>query len=196
MPGAGRAYNTGRAIDRPVSRWRLSLIAVPEQAIRPRRDDDLPACAEALRGVHETDGYPVRWPADPQGWLTPKNMLGVWIATSDDDATVRGHVALTRADAAIAEALGLPAPNLALVARLFVAVDARRGGLATDLLDHAAQAARDEGLQAVLEVDASAAGAIALYERAGWRLAASGEGGWIAADGLPARVRFYVGPVG
>ncbi|WP_370371081.1 GNAT family N-acetyltransferase [Catenulispora sp. GP43] len=173
---------------------------MPERVIRPRRPTDLPACAEALRGVHETDGYPVRWPADPQGWLTPRDMIGCWIATAGDTDTdtdrVLGHVALTRAGAAIAEALALPAAKLALVARLFVAVDARRGGLATDLLDRAARAARDEGLQAVLEVDAAAAGAIALYERAGWRLAGSGDGGWIAADGLPARVRFYVGPVG
>ena len=167
---------------------------MPDPLIRPRLDEDLPACAEALRGVHETDGYPVRWPADPNQWLTPKNLLGAWVAVAGP--TVLGHVALTQPNNAIADAIGLPAPKLALVARLFVAVDARRGGLARDLLDCAAQAASDEGLQAVLEVDAAAAGAVALYERAGWRFVGSGEGGWIAADGLPARVRFYVSPNG
>ena len=121
-------------------------------------------------------------------------MLGAWIAAAGP--AVLGHVALTRTGEAIAEAAGMPAAKLAVVSRLFVAVDARRGGVARDLLDHAAQAATDAGLHAVLEVDAAAAGAIALYERAGWRLAGTGSGGWIAADGQPARVRFYVGPVG
>ena len=158
--------------------------------IRPRRDEDLPACAEALRGVHENDGYPVRWPADPGRWLTPEGMLGAWIAA--DGPAVLGHVALTVAGEEIAE----PAAELALVARLFVALEARRGGIASDLLEYAARAASGAGLQAALEVDAAAAGAVALYERAGWRFAGSGSGGWLAKDGLPARVRFYLAPTG
>lgn len=167
---------------------------MPEQVIRPRGDEDLPACAAALRGVHEKDRYPVRWPADPGRWLTPEDMLGAWIAA--DGPAVLGHVTLTRAGAAIAEAVGLPAGELALVARLYVALEARRGGLASDLLACAAKAAAEAGLQAVLEVDAAAAGAVALYERAGWRFVGSGDGGWLAADGLPARVRFYLAPIG
>jgi GNAT superfamily N-acetyltransferase len=170
------------------------LNAVPEPVIRPRQDEDLPACATALRGVHETDGYPVRWPADPSQWLTPKSMLGAWIAA--DGPTVLGHVALTQPGDAITEAVGLPAAKLALVARLFVALEARRSGIASDLLDCAARAASKAGLQAVLEVDAAAAGAVALYERSGWRFVGNGEGGWLAADGLPARVRFYLAPIG
>jgi GNAT superfamily N-acetyltransferase len=165
---------------------------MPASLIRPRRDEDLAACAQALFGVHKTDGYPVHWPADPQQWLTPKQMLGAWIAA--DGPVVLGHVALTRSGEAIAEVVGIPAAKLALVARLYVAVDARRGGLASDLLDGAAKAATDQGLQAALEVDAEAAGAIALYERDGWQFVTSGDGGWIGADGLPARVRFYLGP--
>lgn len=165
---------------------------MPEPVIRPRRDEDLPACAAALRGVHESDGYPVHWPADPGRWLTPETMLGAWIAVAGP--AVLGHVALAESGDAIARAVGLAAPELALVSRLFVAVDARRGGVARDLLDCAARAASASGLQAVLEVHAIAAGAIALYERAGWRYVGSGEGAWTAADGLPAKVRFYIGP--
>lgn len=167
---------------------------MPEQVIRPRRDEDLPACAAALRGVHDTDGYPVRWPADPGRWLTPEDMLDAWVAA--ESPAVLGHVALTRAGEAIAEAVGLPAAELALVARLYVALEARRGGIASDLLDCAAKAASRAGLRAALEVDAAAAGAVALYERAGWRYVGSGSGGWLAADGLPARVRFHLAPIG
>jgi ribosomal protein S18 acetylase RimI-like enzyme len=167
---------------------------MPAPVIRPRRDEDLPACVQALVGVHETDGYPVRWPADPHQWLTPVRMLGAWVAT--DGAAVLGHVALTQPGEAFAEAVGLPAAKLALVARLYVAVEARRGGLARDLLDCAAQAATEAGREAVLEVDTNAAGAIALYERAGWRFVRNDTGGWIAADGLPARVRIYLAPNG
>lgn len=165
---------------------------MPIPTIRPRRDEDLPACAEALFGVHEKDGYPVHWPADPHQWLTPQNMLGAWVATAGP--TMLGHVALTGTSDPIAQAVGIPAAHLALVVRMFVAVDARRGGVATDLLDCAAQAATDAGLQAVLEVDANAAGAVAFYERTGWRPAGTGTGGWTAADGLPARVRYYLAP--
>ncbi|MEZ0113420.1 GNAT superfamily N-acetyltransferase [Catenulispora sp. EB89] len=165
---------------------------MPAPLIRPRHPEDLPACAKALYGVHEKDGYPVRWPADPQRWLTPDAILGAWVAA--DEATILGHVSLAQPSDTFAAAIDHPAPKLALVGRLFVAVDARRGGLASDLLSHAAQAARDEGRRAVLEVDANAAGAVAFYERAGWRFLRDDTGGWIAADGLPARVRIYLAP--
>jgi ribosomal-protein-alanine N-acetyltransferase len=42
--------------------------------VRPRDTGDLPALVPALRAVHELDGYPVRWKADPAGWLTPDGM--------------------------------------------------------------------------------------------------------------------------
>ncbi len=170
----------------------LSAMAAP--VIRPRRDEDLPGCVQALRGVHEKDGYPVHWPADPRHWLTPDRMLGAWIAA--DAETVLGHVLLTQPSDAFADGISLPATKLALVGRLYVAVDARRGGLAADLLDRAARAAVEEARQAVLEVDANAPGPIALYERAGWRFVRKDTGGWIAADGLPARVRIYLAPEG
>ncbi|WP_194921731.1 GNAT family N-acetyltransferase, partial [Catenulispora rubra] len=144
--------------------------------------------------VHEKDGYPVNWPTDPESWLTPDPMLGAWVAA--DGPSILGHVALAPPSDAFAEGISQPAQKLALVGRLFVAVDARRGGLASDLLSHAAQSARDEGRRAVLEVDANAAGAVAFYERAGWRFLRDDTGDWIAADGLPARVRIYLAPEG
>jgi GNAT superfamily N-acetyltransferase len=163
-----------------------------ETVIRPRRDDDLPACVQALAGVHETDGYPVRWPADPRDWLNPRRITGAWIAA--DGPTVLGHVTLTRPDAAFAAAAGRPESELAVVSRLFVAVEARRGGLAARLLDCVTRAATADGLLPALEVEARATGAIALYERAGWRFVRTDTGHWIAADGQPAKVRIYLGP--
>ncbi|WP_370379805.1 GNAT family N-acetyltransferase [Catenulispora sp. GAS73] len=167
---------------------------MPAPQIRPRHPDDLPACAKALFGVHEKDGYPVHWPTDPEHWLTPDHLLGAWVAPDGD--SILGHVALTQPTAPFAAAINQPAPNLALVGRLFVTPDARRTGLASALLSHAAQAARDEGRQAVLEVDANATAAVTFYERAGWHFLRTDTGGWIAADGLPARVRIYLAPEG
>lgn len=164
----------------------------PEPQLRPRDPEDLPACAVALYGVHLKDGYPVRWPADPEHWLTPDHMLGAWVAT--DGPAVVGHVSLAQPGDAFAESIGYRSSQLALVGRLFVVPDARRGGLASALLSRAAQAARDAGRQAVLEVDANAPAAVAFYERAGWHHLRDATGGWIAADGLPARVRIYLAP--
>ncbi|MEV3962105.1 hypothetical protein AB0M34_14600 [Nocardia sp. NPDC050193] len=43
--------------------------------IRPKALDDLPACVAVLRRVHETDGYPADWPADPAGWLNSAKLV-------------------------------------------------------------------------------------------------------------------------
>lgn len=92
--------------------------------VRSRLVADLPACVAALAQVHRVDGYPSRWPADPAGWLTPRQMLAAWVVDGSD--TVDGHVALTDAvDAALARAAGQPAAELAVVSRLFVRPAAR-----------------------------------------------------------------------
>ncbi|MGW4380792.1 GNAT family N-acetyltransferase [Kitasatospora sp. NPDC004531] len=163
-----------------------------EPLIRPRHDDDLPSCVRTLEAVHRADGYPSVWPARPELWLTPPELLGAWVAA--DGPALLGHVALTRADPALAAAVGRPSGQLAAVARLFVDRSARRGGLAAALLERAARAAAGAGRQPVLEVESGAAAAISLYERAGWRFVGSGPGGWSTADGQPAVVRTYLGP--
>ena len=60
--------------------------------IRPRRDEDLERCVTLLREVHATDRYPVRWPADPETWLTGRQPLGAWIAQDGDQ--LLGHPGL------------------------------------------------------------------------------------------------------
>ncbi|MFD7645197.1 GNAT family N-acetyltransferase [Kitasatospora sp. NPDC059795] len=163
-----------------------------EPVIRPRQNDDLPSCVRVLAAVHRAGGYPAVWPTEPERWLTPRELIGGWVAV--DGPAVLGHVALTRAKPGLAAAAGLPAEQLAAVARLFVDVSARRTGLACALLDRAVQAATEGGCRPVLEVASDAAGAIALYERAGWRHLGTAPGGWLTAAGQPAVVRTYLGP--
>lgn len=71
--------------------------------------------------------------------------------------------------AAVSEAAGLPEDRLAVVGRLLVAPAARRRGAGGALLAHAAREAWKLGRQPVLDVVTDQAGAIALYEREGWR---------------------------
>ncbi len=61
--------------------------------LRSRRPADLDACVEALREVHDADGYPLRWPPDPHAWLTPPRLLRAWVAELPD-GTIAGHVAI------------------------------------------------------------------------------------------------------
>lgn len=165
---------------------------MPEPQIRPRTADDMPSCVAALATVQRADRYPVDWPDDPERWLSPRNMLGAWVAV--EGPVVVGHVALTHGDAVIADVVGEPPERLAAVARLFVSVPARGQGLAVGLLEHAARAATADGFLPVLEVESGAAPAIALYERAGWRFVDTFTGDWQTAAGRAALLRVYVGP--
>ncbi|MFJ6484551.1 MULTISPECIES: hypothetical protein [unclassified Streptomyces] len=38
-----------------------------ELTLRPRADDDMHGCVQALATVHAADRYPVDWPVDPEG---------------------------------------------------------------------------------------------------------------------------------
>ena len=77
--------------------------------VRDRAEEDLGACVRLLRNVHEADGYPMRWPADPRAWLAPPGRPFVAVA----DGNVAGHVLIT------------PAGELS---RLFVDPARRAGG--------------------------------------------------------------------
>ncbi|NUR63893.1 MAG: GNAT family N-acetyltransferase, partial [Catenulispora sp.] len=59
--------------------------------IRDRRPSDLEGCVKALNAVHASDGYPMNWPEDPVGWLTPAEGLHAWVAVAGDGEVV-GHV--------------------------------------------------------------------------------------------------------
>ncbi|GAA3549929.1 GNAT family N-acetyltransferase [Nonomuraea rosea] len=154
--------------------------------IRPRTPADLEACVEALAQVQAADRYPVDWPDDPAGWLTPGGRLRAWIAVEAgveagveaavEAGAVLGHVALT--------------PDMEIT-RLFVVPAARGRGLAARLLD-AVRAAALVPLK--LEVSSEGTAAIAFYERSGWRRVGSTRAGWLNAAGEPALVHHYVSP--
>ncbi|MEU8399884.1 GNAT family N-acetyltransferase [Nonomuraea sp. NPDC048892] len=142
--------------------------------IRPRTSQDLPACVEALAQVQAADRYPVDWPDDPAGWLTPDDLASAWIAV--EPGAVVGHVGLT---------------GDGEVVRLFVTPAARGGGLAARLLETARTAATGP---LKLQVSSEGKAAIAFYERAGWRRIGSDRATWLNATGEPALVHHYVSP--
>jgi GNAT superfamily N-acetyltransferase len=162
--------------------------------IRAAVPADLAACVAALGVVHEADGYPVRWPADPGAWLSASPALGAWVAVRG--AEVVGHVVLVAAPDTVPASLAAAGGGraIAYVARLFVVPSARGQGLARRLLDTAADAARAAGLAPALDVVDDGVAAIRLYERAGWRRLGSARAEWRMANGEPALVHYYLAP--
>ena len=158
--------------------------------MRRRRHDDLPACVQLLRAVHERDGYPVNWPADPAAWLDPVHTLAAWVAESDG---VVGHVALHRATEPSSESwsghAGVPPCGLGVVAHLLVKPVIRGHGLGRRLLDVAVDAASARGLVPVLVVVDTDIAAQRLYARAGWTRVETQVQEW---GQTPVRVQLYV----
>ena len=155
--------------------------------VRPRHDSDLPTLVEALRAVHERDGYPVRWKDDPAGWLTPQDLHGVWVV--ERDGRPAGHAALTAVAPGVPEVAawsattGRPVDRLSCLTRLFVVLGHRGTGVGAALLDTAVADARAAGRTAVLEVSPADGPAVALYRRQGWRDAGPGPSRWWVPGG-------------
>ncbi len=163
--------------------------------IRPRRPGDLSACADLVREVHAADRYPRYLPADLGRFLAPPDAYACWVAESGGE--IAGHVALvTQSVPSIMEiasaALARPAGRLAVVARLLVSPQARGRGAGRRLLAAATAAAQDRDLHPVLDVDTELAGAIALYESAGWTRAGTVPIRW--SDGRELTEHVYLGP--
>ncbi len=141
-------------------------------SVRPRSEADLEACVRIAAEVHARDGYPLYGADDLPGFLTLPDALGIWVA--EHEGAVVGHVALrpTAHPPAIVEAasrfLSRPADELCAVTRLLVAPSARRLGVGVLLLDAAVDEAHRRALTPVLGVD-EGSGAVAFYERCGWR---------------------------
>ncbi|GLY00400.1 MULTISPECIES: GNAT family N-acetyltransferase [Actinoplanes] len=150
--------------------------------IRERCGGDLDDCVAALRAVHEADGYPLNWPADPRGWLTPPGLLTAWVAVGAG-ATIGGHVAVERRDSGDIE-----------VCRLFVVPAARRGSVGRSLLDRVREWAAAQGHPLTLVVtDQKRSAAVAFYEATGWRYEGTTDADWTGPLGEPVRLRHYRG---
>jgi len=140
--------------------------------IRPRRSEDLEPCLELLHTVHLADRYPVLWPQDPPRWLTGHACLSAWV--SENAGAIDGHLSLHGTDKDRArpewrEELPAPAEQIAVVSRFFVALEARRGGVGSALMDAAETYGADHDLRLVLDVAVHNEDAIAFDGRRGWR---------------------------
>ncbi|MGO4617065.1 GNAT family N-acetyltransferase [Nocardia sp. 2YAB30] len=114
--------------------------------IRPRTTAGLDGCATALRKVHEVDGYPAQWPADPVGWLSPSKLIAALVA--EQDGAVVGHVGIGGSGEmppAVRDMAG--AGEIASVIRLYVVPDARRAGVGSRLLSAGVRRAEMRGLR-------------------------------------------------
>ena len=143
--------------------------------LRPRTDGDLDACERLARAVHRADGYPPRRAGDLRRFVSAPGALGAWVAESDGGEVV-GHVALQPTSSAAvmtlaADATGLPADRLAVVARLFVAPAHRGAGIGRVLFACATAASLGLNRRPILDVAAHFDAAIRLYARAGWTCA-------------------------
>jgi len=189
--------------------------------IRERTDEDLVACAAALRSVHETDRYPHSWPHDPIDWLCPPRQRRAWVAVSRDagepgtggagepgtggageggvegGVEIAGHVAvnIARGDPALevsTRGAGLPATGLIVVSRLFVVSTFRRRGTARALLNQAVAHAHSEKLRPVLDVLEADSAAVAFYDQIGWQRI--GTIVFRSREGEPLPALVYAGP--
>ncbi len=162
--------------------------------VRPRLEEDLPGCVQALAAVHAADGYPTWWPMDPAGWLNPRGLAGAWVV--EHAGAVAAHVGMVHGvnDPVLTAVIGVPAQRLASVTRLFVAPSARGGGVGARFMDHVRRCAAERGLRLVLDVVDDAGPAIALYDRLGWRVVEHRLADWLTTDGYRPPIRIYVAP--
>jgi GNAT superfamily N-acetyltransferase len=158
---------------------------VPRPKIRIRQVSDLRRCVHALRAVHAADAYPMNWPPDPVGWLSPPRLLHAWIAEGAG-GTVDGHVAVQRSPG------DTPVEQVEL-SRLFVTPAARRHSLARSLVDHVGAWAAEHGHDLMLNViDEHRSAAVAFYEATGWQHTHTTDADWTTPDGRPVKLRHYI----
>jgi GNAT superfamily N-acetyltransferase len=188
--------------------------------IRARTDRDVPGCAATLRLVHDRDGYPALWPADPDGWLAGASVAAAaWVAVADDSAddcagdavgdtaqtassrpgpgeTILGHVAVRvgSPDTVLTDLTGLPSDQIGLIARLFVHPEARGRAVGAALMAAAVDYARGAGLRPTLEVADTDIAARRLYDRLGWTSLGSRAARWFDAAGGHPLVFVYTLP--
>jgi GNAT superfamily N-acetyltransferase len=137
-----------------------------------------------LARVHESGGYPTNWPSDPALWLTPRDLIEVWVAGVAGEA-IAGHMVLTKAQVA---SRGQPTAE---VGRLFVDPAVRRLGVARALIRHAQNWAVENKTDLNLWVADHLRAARELYERSGFELTETSVANWTTPDGRPVLVHRY-----
>jgi len=146
-----------------------------------------------MAAVHELDGYPMRWPADPPSWLTVPGTLAAMVGELDGEVVAHGLIRRadgTTAAAPLARASGHPVDEVVMVSRLYVAPSGRRRGAGAQLLDALLRAAAEHHVVVGLDVVDKDTAAIAMYERAGWHRVAT-----IPCDWAPDRqMHCYLAP--
>ncbi len=162
--------------------------------VRARRAADLSGCVQALAAVRRVDGYPVCWPADPVAWLTPAGLVGAWVV--EHAGVIAGHVGMVQGgdDPTSMASIGIPAHELASVARLFVVPQARGRGVGARLMERVSDQAANLGLRLVLDVVDDGGPALAFYDRLGWRVVDQRPAEWLAPDGRAPTLQTYLAP--
>jgi GNAT superfamily N-acetyltransferase len=163
--------------------------------VRRRSDDDLPALRRLADDVLRLDGYPPRRPQDLERFMAAPDALAAFVAVRDGQ--VVGHVCVIPSGSPevvdlARRALRVPEQKLAVVARLVVAPAHRRNGAARALLAEALAEVVRLGRTPILDVATHFAGAIALYDRSGWRRLGQVSVAMSGAEPLDEYV--YVGP--
>ena len=140
--------------------------------VRPRTEEDLDACIAVLHRVHENEGYP-RGTDDFRVFLANDSVQKAWV--TELDGRVVGHVAVNKpSETDLAVSMWRQKhpddehDSIAVLARLFVLPESRKGGAAKALVEEATASSTMDGVRLVLFVLVANQGAIRLYDRLGW----------------------------
>ncbi len=139
--------------------------------IRPKTDADAGELLALALEVHRRDGYPRYLPDDLAAFIAPSTQHFGWVAEAE--GRIVGHVGLHQAAGnptlpAAQRATGLGPDRLAVLARLLVASNVRRRGVAQQLIAVVLQHALAQDRRVVLDVVKEADAVIRLYEGLGW----------------------------
>lgn len=156
--------------------------------IRERREEDLPALLDALRGQQPVTGYPQTGFEVTEDFIVRFHELVALVA--EVDGAVVGHVSVQEAAhvhhdhtgatlAAWERGHGRPAAELGVISALFISNSVRGRGVGTLLLDTAAAWCRDRGLGPCLDIVPNRSGALAIYRARGWVTVAEVETWWM-----------------
>lgn len=162
--------------------------------ITVRDHPGLEGAARSLAAVHELDGYPSWWPADPTRWLSPAGMRAAWVAWLG--GVVVGHLCVVGDidEPAIAAKAGVSTEQLLSVSRLFTHPTGRGQQLGARLLAAAQAYAAAQNAQLMLDVVDDDGTAIHLYDRLQWKRVDRRPSDWTTPDGRRYDTVYFLAP--